>query len=214
MSDALLGRTAIRAKQIGPGEAFASAVAAGQLVQIVDLGGKQVAEFVAFAGTDASEWLSTGQTRAANNSIVLQRAMTLWSNRQRAMFELVTDTVGRHDMLVSGCSAKPGKPGGTVAASGPCRDALTAALGDEGVGGEGLPDPINWFMNVALVQRGAFEVREPLSERNDQVVLRALTDTVVAVAACPTGKAAPATAKVKASPGAPASGNILVRVYR
>ena len=213
MSDALLGRTAIRAKQLGPGEAFASAVSAGQLLQIVDLGGKQVAEFVAFAADDATEWLSTGQTRAANNSIVIQRAMTLWSNRQRAMFELVTDTVGRHDMLVSGCSAKPGKLGGTVLTNGPCRDALTAALGGAGVNGEGLPDPVNWFMHVALVQRGAFEVREPLSERNDQVVLRALADTVVAVAACPTGRASAST-KAKAVPGAQADGNMLIRVYR
>ena len=34
-------------------------------------------------------------------------------------------------------------------------------------------------------QRGRFEIREPLTERGDYVLLRATADLIVAVAACP-----------------------------
>jgi uncharacterized protein YcgI (DUF1989 family) len=40
-------------------------------------------------------------------------------------------------------------------------------------------------MNVGLKARGEFEIREPLSERGDQVLLKAHMDCLVAVSACP-----------------------------
>ena len=48
-----------------------------------------------------------------------------------------------------------------------------------------FPPPINWFMNVAILQRGELEIREPLAEKDDYVVLRALKDVIAAVSACP-----------------------------
>jgi uncharacterized protein YcgI (DUF1989 family) len=48
-----------------------------------------------------------------------------------------------------------------------------------------MPPPINWFMNVAILQRGELEIREPLAEKDDHVVLRALKDVIAAVSACP-----------------------------
>jgi uncharacterized protein YcgI (DUF1989 family) len=40
-------------------------------------------------------------------------------------------------------------------------------------------------MNVAIKQRGELEVREPLSEANDYVVLRAMMPVMAALSACP-----------------------------
>ena len=40
-------------------------------------------------------------------------------------------------------------------------------------------------MNVAILQRGELEIREPLAEKDDYVVLRALKDVIAAVSACP-----------------------------
>jgi uncharacterized protein YcgI (DUF1989 family) len=59
-----------------------------------------------------------------------------------------------------------------------------AAKGVE-IAPERQPDPINWFMNVGLKARGEFEIREPLSERGDQVLLKAHMDCLVVVSACP-----------------------------
>src|SRR6476661_2939463 len=47
----------------GHGAAFAAR--AGQLVEITDLEGQQVADFVAFAERNRTEWLSTTHTRSA-----------------------------------------------------------------------------------------------------------------------------------------------------
>ena len=47
----------------GHGTAFVAR--AGQLVEIVDVEGQQVADFVAFAERNRTEWLSTTHTRSA-----------------------------------------------------------------------------------------------------------------------------------------------------
>ncbi len=205
MSEVLLGRMAIRAKQIKPGEAFASEVLADQLIQIVDIKGKQVADFVAFASPDHAERLSTGVTRSANGSIMLEKGMKLWSNRRDPRFELLADSVGRHDLLYAACDAHRYREDVKLEDHANCRDVLAGALGEHGIDADQLPDPVNWFMNVAIKQRGELEVREPLSERNDQIVLRALKDTIVAVSACPQDQN-------PTNPEAPT--DILVRVYR
>ena len=204
MTDNLAGRLAIKARQIRPGTAQMIEVKRGQLVQIVDMQGKQVADFVAFNAKDKNEYLSTAVTRGANNNVMLQKGQTLYSNRRNAMLEITDDTVGRHDTLFAACDPARyellGAPGHAS-----CRVALTEVLEEFGVDYDHIPDPINWFMNVAIRQRGELEIREPLSERSDQVQLTALMDLVIAVSACPQDLT-------------PTNGNaptdILVRLYR
>ena len=204
MSDTLAGRLAIKARQIRPGQAHAVEVQVGQILQVTDVQGKQVADFVAFNLSDRAEFLSVAATRSMNGNVMLQKGMVLYSNRRTPMFELIEDTVGRHDMLFAACDPKRyealGEPGHAN-----CRTALAEALAPFDVDYDRVPDPINWFMNVAIRQRGELEVREPLSERNDHVLLRALLDSVVTVSACPQDKNAT---------NAFAPTDILVRVYR
>jgi uncharacterized protein YcgI (DUF1989 family) len=130
--------------------------------------------------------------------------MTLYSNRRQPMFEIVEDTVGRHDMLFACCDPiryeMLGAPGHAN-----CREALAGALATHGVGYDRIPTPINWFMNVAILQRGELDIREPLAEKGDYVILRALKDVVAAVSACPQDLNA-------ANGGNPT--DILNRVYR
>jgi uncharacterized protein YcgI (DUF1989 family) len=203
-SDILSGRMAVKGRQIRPGQGHAVEVKAGQLLQITDVHGKQVADFVAFSLADRAEVLSVAHTRSANGSVMLQQGMKLYSNRRNPMFELVDDSVGRHDMLFAACDPKryeeldaPGHAN--------CRTALAEALAPFDVEYDRIPDPVNWFMNVAIRQRGELEVREPLSERNDAVILTALMDVVAAVSACP---------QDKNPTNGFAPSDILVRVYR
>ncbi|MCC6313590.1 MAG: urea carboxylase-associated family protein [Thermomicrobiales bacterium] len=184
VSDVLNDRMMTRQREIRPGTAEALEVKAGELVEIVDVSGKQVADFVTFALGDSSEWGSTSVTRSVNTNIMMTLGKEVYSNRRRPLLELVADTVGRHDMLYACCDPVRyemlGKPDHAS-----CRAALAEVLADYGVGIEQVPAPINWFMNVAIKQRGELEIRPPLSEANDHVVLKALHDVVVAVSACP-----------------------------
>jgi uncharacterized protein len=185
VSQLLLGRMAVKARQIRPGEAAAVELKTGQLLQIATVQGKQVADFVAFNVADRDEYLSTAVTRAKNSSIMLANGMKLYSNRRNPMLEIVEDTVGRHDVLFAACDPRRYKDDFGLEEHANCREALTAALVDYGVDYDHVPDPINWFMNVSILQRGELEIRESLAERNDYVLLNALMDVVVATSACP-----------------------------
>lgn len=184
MSDLLNEKTPIRARHIRPGQGQAVELKTGQLLQIQTVKGKQVADFVAFTLGDTDEHLSTAATRSTNANIIPQVGMTLYSNRRQPMFEIVEDTVGRHDMLYICCDPVRYE---TLDAPGHanCREALTDALTAYGIGFDRIPSPINWFMNVSIQQRGELEIREPLAEEGDYVLLRALKDVVAAVSACP-----------------------------
>ncbi len=157
----------------------------GERIQIVDQAGKQTAVLVVFKKDDHSEWASTTHTSEGLGSIMLRLNGHIVSNRRNWMLRLEEDTVGRHDLLMPACDGRryldyyglPDHPN--------CKDNLTTALAEFGIPYEPLPDPFNLFMNVGVLGDGAVEVREPLSEANDFVVLRALTDLVVAVSACP-----------------------------
>jgi uncharacterized protein YcgI (DUF1989 family) len=205
MSQALRGKMAVKARQVRPGQAFAAEVKAGELVQVTDVAGKQVADFVAFGLDDRAEVLSVGATRGSGGSMMLQTGMKLLSNRRNPMFALVEDTVGRHDMLFAACDPKRYKDDFGLDDHPNCREALTEALSPFGVGYDRIPDPVNLFMNVAIKQRGELEIREPISERNDFVVFEALMDCVIGVCACPQDQ----TATNGFNPT-----DILVRVYR
>ena len=210
MANVLVGHRATRARQIDCGKAAAFEVESGQLIQIVDLAGKQVASLVTLSGDARPERISTSVTNTANASLVVKVGDKLYSNRNTAVLELVEDTVGRHDLLTSPLPRDP-ELTGKAAPAGSTLDALVAAAADLGIENADLSDPVNLFKHVVIKQRGELEVRDSLSERNDTVVLRALVDAVVIVAhAFPEKKAGVATP----DPGYGRNGQILVRVYR
>jgi uncharacterized protein YcgI (DUF1989 family) len=157
----------------------------GERIQIVDQAGKQTAILVAFKKDDHSEWISTTHTSEGLGSIMLRLNGHIVSNRRNWMMRLEEDTVGRHDMLLPACDGRRYLDYYGLVDHPNCKDNLTTALAEFGIPYEPLPDPINLFMNVGILGDGAVEVREPLSEAGDFVVLRALTDLVVAISACP-----------------------------
>src|ERR1700730_2371003 len=83
----------------GHGAAFVAR--AGQLVEIVDVQGQQVADFVAFAERNRTEWLSTTHTRSALLRLTAVVGDRLDSNWRHPMFEIIRDDVGRNDVITS-----------------------------------------------------------------------------------------------------------------
>src|SRR5207245_1195811 len=83
------------------------AAKAGQLVEVVDLEGQQVADFIAFAERDRTEWLSTTHTRSALLRLTVLVGDRLESNWRRPMFEIIRDDVGRNDIITSMCTDGP-----------------------------------------------------------------------------------------------------------
>ncbi len=185
MSEALVGRLAVKSKTLKPGDGWAVEVQPDELLQIISLNGKQVSDLVAMAAGNPSEVLSTSITRSKNSSIMLQKGMTVYSNLRNPMFEVVEDTVGRHDMLFAACDPRRYSEDYGLTDHASCRAALTGALEPYGLGFDAIPDPINIFMNVAILQRGELELRESLAEAGDFILLRAKQPVVAAMTACP-----------------------------
>jgi len=173
---------AVKARQIRPGEAFAVEVKRDELIQIVAVSGKQVAQFVAFNAADPKDHLSTSVTRAKAKTIMLQKGKSLFAASGAELFQLTEDTVGRHDIFYPISEIKSPNPTEGLDPLPSSREALTEALAAFDIGGEQVPDPVNFFMRVSILQKGELDIQETLSERNDYVVLKALTDAIVAVA--------------------------------
>jgi uncharacterized protein YcgI (DUF1989 family) len=184
-NDILTGRVPRRVTQVRPLVPTAFELAEGELLQIVDVQGKQVADFVAFSKDDLGEYLSTSHTRSTNKSLMLSKEMTLYSNRRNPLLFLLEDTVGRHDLLYPACDQRGYLVDYGVADHPGCRDNFFTVLEPYGADYDHIPDPVHWFMHVGLKARGEFEIREPLSEPTDYVLLRAMMDLIVAVSACP-----------------------------
>ncbi len=200
----LLGRVAIKAKQLHPGQGFGAEVKKDQLLQIITVSGRQVSDFVAFSAADPADGLSVAMTRVKNNSIMLQQGHTIYSRRRTPLLELVEDTVGRHDMYFPMCDPRRYADDFNQLDHLNCQDAFVEALAPFGIQRDALPDPINWFMHVGMVGKGELEIRESIAEANDYVMLRALTDVIVGVTSCPQDQNA-------TNAGAPT--DILVRIF-
>ncbi|MBA2468786.1 MAG: urea carboxylase-associated family protein [Chloroflexia bacterium] len=210
MANVLVGRRAVSARQLEVGSAAAFEVSTGQLVQIIDLAGKQVASFVAVGKHGAVQRLSPSTTITANASLVLKVGDKLYSQHRRPMFEIVEDSVARHDLLTSPLPVDDDTDAKTAIKKSTAT-ALAAAALDAGIDSGDVADPINFFKHVVVKQRGELDVKDSFAERNDTVVLRVLADCTVVVAnAFPEKKAGIANA-VAPKGRVP---QILVRVYQ
>lgn len=202
----LSGRIPRRAAQVRPAKAQAFEVKEDQILQITDMTGKQVACVIMFNLHDFDEMLSTSQTRSANNALMLRRDDGIYSNRRERLFTVIQDTVGRHDMLLPACDARRYVDDYGIEGHLNCHDNFVNAIAERGyeIDPGRLPDPINFFMHVAFKGRGELDIREPLSRRNDHILLKAHVDTLAVVSACPQDQ--------NAANGFEPS-DILVRVY-
>ncbi len=167
---------------IHPGEADTTEVGAGQYIEVTDQSGGQTAAFCAFRQGYMDEYLSTGQTIVHSGSIMLQRGQTLYSNFGNPMLTLVKDDVGRHDLLLPTDDGPFYRSRFISAAHQTTRDALAIALQRYEIGYHQVPDPVNLFQHLGFKERGAWELRPPLSQANDSVVFRAEMDIVICVA--------------------------------
>lgn len=157
----------------------------GERILIRDWSGKQTCVMVAFKRDDPDEYLSTANTREGLGSVMLRPGAILVSNRRNWMLRLDQDTVGRHDLLLPACDRRRYLDYYGLPDHANCRDNLAGALAPHGIAEGRIPDPVNLFMHVAILERGDLEIRQPLSESGDEVVFEALTDLIVAVSACP-----------------------------
>ncbi len=168
----------------GTGEAFE--VSEGDLIKVVDVEGKQVADFIAICKDNTQEYLSTAHTRMMNGQTYLKKGQKLFSNYRNVLLEFVEDTVGVHDTLYPACDPARYKLDFNVDEHRNCRENFLEALKDYQIEYWRIPDPVNLFQNTPINSDGTFAThKEPETKGGDYVVFRAVTDLIVGISACP-----------------------------
>jgi uncharacterized protein YcgI (DUF1989 family) len=168
------------------GEGRAFHVPKGALLEIVDVEGEQVADFISVIENDRKEWLSATHTRSTLLRLNLKVGDRLQTNWRREMYEIVSDDVGVHDLITSMCDSRRYKIDYGVENHRSCRSNFVEALAQWQYQEWQVPDVINIFQNAPIHADRTFGNEIPISKPGDKIVLRALVDGIVAaISACP-----------------------------
>lgn len=171
--------------EIPPRSGTAFRLARGDSLRVIDPEGGQVSDMLAFMADDPREALSNGRTFDYEETIRLTTGHRLWSNRSRPMLEIVEDSVGTHDFLLTPCSEAtfrhfyPDKP-----VHRGCFGNLAEALAPFAIASDAIPTAFNIFMNVPVAPDGKIRVEPPTTRPGDFIRLRALADLIVGLTAC------------------------------
>jgi uncharacterized protein len=158
----------------------------GATVEIINPAGSQVVDTWALRSSDLAEHLSMEHTRTTLGRMIPRVGDSLFSSARRPMLTLVADTSpGIHDTLIASCDAERYRMLGHVGYHDNCHDNFIAALAELGLTAPSVPAPLNLFMNVPWSPDGALRFEEPRSRPGDLVRLRAETDLIVVMSACP-----------------------------
>ena len=172
--------------EISPRSGVAFTLNRGDRLTVIDPRGEQVADLVAFNRHDTDEVISNGRTLDYASKIYLTTGDPLYSNRSNVLLRIVEDTVGRHDFLLTPCSADTFRIiYGDEHPHRGCFGNLAAALEPYGIQPDRIPVAFNVFMHVAVDgDSGAIAVKPPLSRAGDYVTFEAKADLIVGLTAC------------------------------
>jgi urea carboxylase-associated protein 1 len=183
-ADVIPGRI-VEDRTIPPGGEWSGRVAAGHVVRLVDLQGRQAVDFLCYAAADPSERYNAADTLKVAGTLFVTTGHGLYSDMGRRLFTIVADTCGRHDTIGGCCSAESNRLRYGVEGTPNCRDSFLRALARLGLGKKDIVANVNFFMNVPVGPDGAMAIVDGLSRPGDYVDLRAETDTLVALSNCP-----------------------------
>ncbi|MEO3855738.1 urea carboxylase-associated family protein [Acrocarpospora sp. B8E8] len=171
---------------IPAGEGRGVRVAAGQLLDVIDLEGSQVADLVAYDADNPEEYLSPAHTAAVNTSLRLKVGHSVYSNHRNPLLTILRDDVGEHDIVVPCCDPERYAYSYGVTEHRNCLNNLRQARDLLGLGlvvrGE---NAWNVFMHNRVTADGEVVTDPATHPAGSTMTLRAERDLVVLISACP-----------------------------
>ncbi len=160
-----------------------------QQLKVIDIEGQQVSDFICYNLHDKAEYLSSGRTIDYAETIYLTKGNPFYSNRSNIMFDIIEDTVGTHDFLLTPCSAEMFRI--TYGDEHPhqgCFGNLCNALKMYDILPDNIPTCFNIFMNVPVDGvTGKLKVLPPKSIAGDYIIIQPRMDLIVGITACSAG---------------------------
>ncbi|RZL11041.1 MAG: urea carboxylase-associated family protein [Rubrivivax sp.] len=172
--------------RIPPQSGTAFRLRKGQVLRVIDPQGEQVSDLFAVSADDADCALSSGRSLDYAGRIYLTTGDLLYANNSQVMFTIVSDTVGRHDFLLTPCSQEMFEILYQHQGHHPsCHENLSVPLQAMGVDSHRIGTTFNIFMNVAIDgTTGRITVGTPTSRAGDYIELRAEMDMICGLTAC------------------------------
>jgi uncharacterized protein YcgI (DUF1989 family) len=172
--------------EIAPRSGAGFELKAGERLTVYDPRGEQVADLLAYAKDDIREVISSGRTLDYASRLFLTAGDPLYSNRSNVMLDIVEDSVGRHDFLLTPCSKDTFRIiYGDEHPHRGCFGNLAAALEPWGIEPDAIPTAFNCFMNVTIDgETGALSVDPPRSRAGDHIGFVARMDLIIGLTAC------------------------------
>ncbi|MEM9634407.1 MAG: DUF1989 domain-containing protein [Pseudomonadota bacterium] len=177
--------------RVNRGTAHAYEVKTGDLIQVLDVEGRQCSDFMALR----ADALDKGLERYIDSTVT--RTLVgggypapglydkFFDQDMRPLLSVVQDTVGRHDTFALACTARGyeerGFPGHLN-----CSDNISNAFEPYGIGRRSAWPAINFFFNSWILPGdNRLQSDEAWSRAGDYVVMRAMTDLLCVTTACP-----------------------------
>jgi urea carboxylase-associated protein 1 len=162
-------------------------LAAGDTLRIVDLGGNQAVDFLAYDAVDPVERYSAADTITAQRNIFLVEGSTLRSNEGNAMLTVTGTSCAFHDTIGGACSRESNtlRYGHHTLHQHACVDNFLSAGARHGLSKRDLVSNVNWFMNVPVGSDGTLGIVDGISAPGLHVDLLAERDVIVLISNCP-----------------------------
>jgi urea carboxylase-associated protein 1 len=166
---------------------FSTIVRQGQTLAIIDLGGNQAVDFLAYAAADTTKRYSAAATITAQRNIFLTTGSVLRTAEGTPLMTVVADTCGRHDTIGGACSKESNslRYGQHTRHQHACVENFLSEGARWGLDKRDLVSNINWYMNVPVEADGTLGIVDGISAPGMEVRLRAETDVLVLVSNCP-----------------------------
>lgn len=161
-------------------------VAKGQSVTVRTPKGGQAADFFAYNAANVGEWLSAPHTWVTTFSLKPRVGDTFISRFRRPMLTMTEDTAdGVHDMLLAACDQFRYEFFGHQGPHASCSDNLQCSMRRMGYEVGVIPQPINFFTNIPIDERGGLSGPKNIVPPGSQVTMEALIDLICVVSSCP-----------------------------
>jgi urea carboxylase-associated protein 1 len=179
--------TIVRDERVAARDAWSAELTAGRQLSIIDLGGNQAVDFLAYCLPDTTERYCAAETIAAQGNIFLTTGSVLFSCEGRPMLTVTEDQCGRHDTIGGACSKESNtlRYGHHTHHQHACVENFLAEGAAWGLGKRDLVSNVNWYMNVPVEADGTLGIVDGISRPGLTVTLRAECDLLVLVSNCP-----------------------------
>jgi urea carboxylase-associated protein 1 len=164
---------------------WSGVIAAGDVLVLTDLEGRQAVDFLCYDAKDPADRYSATNTVKVQNNIYVGLGTVLYADSGQPLMTVIEDTVGRHDTIYGCCSTPNNRLRYGVETTESCYANFRTALAEHGLGEAAIVPNINWFMSVPVLADGSAGVAKAELKPMSHVALRAETEVLAVLSNCP-----------------------------